>query len=272
MGIVLAKRNDTDAELAAEISALAAEISAVRREHIHLSTADVELLARGRLLLKRDGPPEGSALERYDFLVESIRRSEPSKPRKEVRALAWNSLSEEEQFEILRDEANMNKMDYQELLGAWYKQLDASGRRRFRSQQAEIDRELAAQGKAIAETEGRGGDRFNGRPTSPDIAPRAPKAPTFKNDSNNLRQIVKAYGIMPLAKMICTENDAHRVTEAEFMVFCGEHAAAKGMTLGKLLNSNTGEGALLAKAAAICRHAEYARQASTMSIRRASDG
>jgi hypothetical protein len=82
-----------------------------------------------------------------------------------------------------------------------------------------------------------------------------------KASGDSLRSIVKAYGVMPLAKLINDENNALGISEAEFLVFAGEHASAKGMTLGKLLNTNSGEGAMLAKAAAICRYAGYSKQA-----------
>jgi hypothetical protein len=82
-----------------------------------------------------------------------------------------------------------------------------------------------------------------------------------KGDSDSLRKIVKQYGIMPLAKMIADSNDAHSVGEAELMQYAGEYAATKGISLGKLLSADTGEGALLSKAAAICRQGQYARQA-----------
>jgi hypothetical protein len=252
MGIVLAKRNDTDA-------VLAAEIAAVRREHIHLSTKDVELVAHGRLLLKSEAPREGSARERYDFVVEQIRRGEPGKSIKEVRALAWNSLTDDEQIALLREESEMEKLDRSELFADWYARLDASERRRFRAQQADIDRALNDR-TGVAQTEGRGGGPFNGHPTSPNIAPKAPRAPKFEK-GDTLRAIVKSHGLVPLCKLINDENNAFRISESDLMVLAGEHAAAQGQTLGKLLNGNSGDGQMIAKAAAICRQATYAAQA-----------
>jgi hypothetical protein len=82
-----------------------------------------------------------------------------------------------------------------------------------------------------------------------------------KASGDSLRAIVKSYGVMPLAKMIAAENDAHGISEAEFIQFVGEYAAEKGQSVGALLSAANGEGALLGKALAICRYAGYAKQA-----------
>jgi hypothetical protein len=155
----------------------------------------------------------------------------------------------------------MNKVDTQELFGALYSQLDASERRRWRAQQREIDALLAEQGVATPETEGRGGGRFNGRTFStPDIAPGAPRAPKFEK-TDSLTAIIKQVGLMPLCKLISETGDAHRVGESELMQHASQYAAAQGTSLGKFLNSDSGEARMLCKAAEVCRRGEQARQA-----------
>jgi hypothetical protein len=216
------------------------------------------------VMMKRDAPPQGSVREKFLFQIEQLRRGFPDMPVRQARAEAWNALSDDEQVEILREERQMNKLDNSTLFDDWWRQLDASERRRYRSQQAEIDRELAEAGTGGDGTSGRGGSQFNGRPTSPAIEPAGtPRAPVFekKDHALSLKSIVKRYGIAPLAKMICDENDAHGITEAEFIQFVGEYAATKGQSLGVLLSATNGEGAMLTKAAAICRYAAHARQA-----------
>jgi hypothetical protein len=216
------------------------------------------------VLMKRnnDAPPQGSVREKLQFLIEQLRRGYPDMPVRQARAEAWNALSDDEQIELLREERqNMNKLNNSEVFADWWRQLDATERARYRRQQALIDAEMDAEGTSSRDSEGHGGGQFNGRPTSPNIAPGAPKAPVFAKGADNLRKIVKTYGIVPLAKMINEENDSHGFSEAEIMQFVGEHAAAKGMTIGKLLNSDTGEGAMLAKTLAICRYSGYAKQA-----------
>src|SRR3974390_1803503 len=76
-----------------------------------------------------DAPQEGSARERFELAVQQIKRGSPGMPMKDVRAHAWNSLSDDEQIELLREEReeNMKKLlDRAELFADWYSRLDAS--------------------------------------------------------------------------------------------------------------------------------------------------
>jgi hypothetical protein len=114
----------------------------------------------------------------------------------------------------------MNKLDSAELFREYYSRLDASERR----QVAEIDRELNDR-TGVAETQGRGGGQFNGAPTSPNIAPRAPKAPVFEKGLNS---IIKSHGVMAVAKLVVDTDNAHRMTEPELMQHAAQYAATKG--------------------------------------------
>jgi hypothetical protein len=218
------------------------------------------------VLMKRDDgdrPPQGSVREKYEFLIQRLSRGFPNLSAREARSEAWNALSDDEQTELLREERDMKKLDYSELFETWYRQLTPEQKRSYKDRQRVIDAEMGAVGTSSRDSEGRGGSKFNGRPSSPNIAPNAPKAPVFAKGDDSLRKIVKTYGIVPLAKMINEENDSHGFSEAEILQFVGEHAAARGMTVGKLLNSGSGEGAMLAKTLAICRYSGYAKQAQS---------
>jgi hypothetical protein len=233
-----------------------------------LKIDEVSAVSRGAgqgctvVLAKRDDekPPEGSARELLWLAEQQIRRSEPSRSIREVRALAWQSLSDADQVRLLREESEMKKIDSSELLADWYSRLDASERRRYRSQQALIDAEMDAEGTSSRDSEGHGGGQFNGRPTSPNIAPGAPKAPVFAK-GDTLRAIVKSHGLVPLCKLMNDEQNGFSVSESDLMVLAGEHAAEQGQTLGKFLNSNSGEAAIVNKAASLAREGAYARQA-----------
>jgi hypothetical protein len=79
---------------------LAAELDRVRAEFPEKSASERELIARGRVLLSKnsDEVREGSAQEKYQLLLEQLRRANSGKSIKEIRALAWGSLSDDEQI------------------------------------------------------------------------------------------------------------------------------------------------------------------------------
>jgi hypothetical protein len=214
------------------------------------------------VLMKRDAPPQGSVREKLQFLIERLRRGYPHMPLRQARSEAWNALSDDEQIELLREEQqNMNKLDSSEVFADWWRQLDVSERRRYRAQQALIDAEMAAEGSGGDGTSGRGGSQFNGRPSSPNIAPGAPKAPTFAKGDDLLQNLFKQFGVVAVAHEVAKSGDARHISEAEMVQEISHYAATKGTTVGKLLNSNTGEANMLAKACQVCRDGARARQA-----------
>jgi hypothetical protein len=209
---------------------------------------------------------EGPMHNRYALEFERVRRGTPKYPGDHLHAQVWNSFSEAEQIALLAEEGateqqrdldkerQMKKIDSAEMFEAWWKELSPTERARYRRQQADIDARLAEQERLSRA----------GTTTRAEVAPTTPSPqPKRARGEDALRQIVKSYGVMPLAKMISQENDAHGISEAEFMVFAGEYAATKNQTVGALLSAANGEGALLGKALAICRYSSYARQAES---------
>jgi hypothetical protein len=152
------------------------------------------------------------------------------------------------------DNNGIEKMTRAELFSAWWRELTEAERARHRRQQADIDAQLAEE-ERISRA---------GTTTRAEVAPSNPKPwPKQAREGDSLRKIVKVYGVMPLAGMINEENNAHGISESEFIQFVGEYAATKNQTVGALLSAANGEGALLSKALAICRYAGYAKQAES---------
>jgi hypothetical protein len=213
------------------------------------------------VLMKRDAPPQGSVREKLQFLIEQLRRGYPDMPVRQARAEAWNALSDDEQIELLREERqNMNKLNNSEVFADWWRQLDATERARYRRQQALIDAEMDAEGTSSRDSEGHGGGRYNGKPTSPNIAPGAPKAPVFEK-GNTLTSVIKQHEFMPLCMMIAKSGDGRRIEEDEIMSLASHYAAERNMSLGKFLNSDSAEARYVCKAASVCREGVRARQA-----------
>jgi hypothetical protein len=246
------------------------EVSAVRRAanpaaQVLLRKADDDNGQQVEKRRSRIAPAgEGPAHNSYYLELEIMRRGIAKYPSDEPHARLWRSMSRQQQMELLAEEGRtlqqreldterqMKKIDSAEMFADWWSELSAEERARYRRQQADIDAQIAERERLSRA----------GTTTREEVAPDHPTPqPKKARGEDALRQIVKSYGVMPLAKMINQENDAHGITEVEFLMFAGEHASAKGMTLGKLLNTNSGEGAMLAKAAAICRYAGYSKQA-----------
>jgi hypothetical protein len=87
---------------------------------------------------------------------------------------------------------------------------------------------------------------------------------------NTVRKVFETYGVVAVAKVLTEQGcEDLPVTEADLIQEIGHYAASKGMTVGKLLNADSGEGALLAKACQICRQHAWSKQAEkNMSITR----
>jgi hypothetical protein len=152
-----------------------------------------------------------------------------------------------------RHKGDVSKMTDDEMFQSWWKELSAAERARYRRQQADIDAQLAEE-ERISRA---------GTTTRAEVAPDhpTPQPKKARDDNASLNSIIKQYGVCAVAKLVVDTSDAHGLGEAELMQAAGHYAASKGMSLGKLLNSDSGEGVMLAKAAAICRSAEHARQA-----------
>jgi hypothetical protein len=185
------------------------------------------------VLMKRDNdaPPQGSVREKLQFLIEQLRRGYPDMPVRQARAEAWNALSDDEQVEILREERQMNKLDNSTLFDDWYRQLTPEQRQEYQRRQRAIDAEMADEGTSSRDSEGHGGGQFNGRPKSPNIAPNAPKAPTFAK-GDTLQSIAKEFGIAALAQHI-TEDGARGISADEFTDLVRADAEARGTTFEK---------------------------------------
>jgi hypothetical protein len=232
----------------------------------HLTVNEVSAVFRAanpgavQVLRKSDAPRPGSMQEKYQNLIERLRRGFPDMPIKQVRAEAWEELTPDDQTELLREEREMQKVDTSELFETWYRQLTPEQRRSYQRRQRAIDAELAAEGSSSADSEGRGGGQFNGRPTSPNIAPSAPKAPVFSK-GDTITSIVKQEEFIPFCMDVAKSGDAHRVTEDEIMSLASHYAAARNMSLGKFLNSDSAEARYVCKAASVCREGVRARLA-----------
>lgn len=196
------------------------------------------------VLAKRDGaaPREGSAREKFENAIQQIRRGFPEMSMREARAQAWNSLSEEQQIELLREERqDMNKLDSSELFSDWWRQLSASERARYRRQQADIDAQLAEEERVSRA----------GTTTRAEVAPSTPKAATRKGD-DSLYKIVKDFGLERMANHVI-ENGAGGITEDALAECVKLHAEATGQPVSKIWTTDT----VLQKAAQVCRHASH---------------
>jgi hypothetical protein len=210
------------------------------------------------VLMKRDNkdrPPQGSVREKYEFLIQQLRRGFPDMPMRQARAEAWNALSDDEQIEILREEQQMNKLDSSELFEVWYRQLTPEQRKSYASRQRAIDAELASEGTS-GDNQGSGGGAFNGRPTSPNIAPKAPKAPKFEKGADSWAKIAKDWGLAKFIKYVA-ETDSHGLTEPELAEIVKRHCEEAGESVSKLWATDTD----LQKAAQNCRQGTWARMA-----------
>jgi hypothetical protein len=150
-----------------------------------------------------------------------------------------------------------------EWFAEWWQELDEDERREYRRLQSMLDEANAADERAA-------GDQTSSTPRR-DVAGwdgqgelSAAERSGYgsgRQKRDSLAKIIKQHGLLPLAAMIVKDNDPHSVGEDELMAHAASYAASKGETLGKLLSAESGEGAVLAKAAAICRQGAYARQA-----------
>jgi hypothetical protein len=194
------RKLDTDSELSAEIAL-------VRREFIHLSTADVETVARGRLLLKFD------------------------------------------------DMKGLTKVTDEEGFSSWYSSLSAEERAWYRRQVDLAEDRMAAQERANRlQTTPRRDVTSAPRQTLSQVERDGYGSGRQKRDS--LKKIAADFGVAAVAKHI-VDNGPHGITESDLAELVAEHAAQKSIPVAKIW----AEDAVLCRAAAICRHAAYAKQA-----------
>jgi hypothetical protein len=224
---------------------------------------DADLIEKRRS--PRNAPSgEGPAHDEYALRFEILRRGTALRPSEELHAKVWNSMTEAEQMQLLAEEgrtlqqrefdreAQMKKIDSAEMFADWWSELSAQERDHYRRQQADIDAQIAERERLSRA----------GTTTRAEVAPTTPSPqPKKARDDNSLNSILKSYGVCAVAKLVVDTNDAHLISEAELVQAASHYAASKGMKLGALLSAQNGEGALLAKAASVCRRGEQARQA-----------